>query len=176
MSMSISINTVGGLMRPRGFNGQTSRLTETIIDSLVSSDPVDIQFGSLVGRDPAQPKCLRTAHYSDELLGPVHRDPVPAPANSDGTVTFKQYASVPFMRLGYMNLTPIENVNAGDGLVAVFDGSSRLFTGFSSTATPIDGNRRLVKGIKWETTTAANASEPGEVSCGFNQAVNYITY
>lgn len=174
--MTISINSVGGLERPRGFDGQTSRLTETIIDSHVSSDPVGIEFGSLVGRDPANPKCLRRARKTDELLGPVHRDPVPAPANSDGTVNFKQYASVPFMKLGYMNLTPVENVRAGDGLVAVFDGGTGIFSGWSSTSTPIDANRRLIKSWKWETNTLANASEPGEVSGGMSQSVNYITY
>jgi hypothetical protein len=174
--MKPNINTVGGLMPARGYNGQTSRLTETIIDSLVSSDSVAIEFGSLVGRDPANAKCLRRCRLTDAILGPVHRDPITFPANQDGTVNFRQYASVPFMRLGFMNLTPIENVNADDGLVAIFDGGTGIFIGFGSTANPIDGNRRLVKGWKWETTTAANASEPGEASGGMSSSVNYITY
>lgn len=182
--MKPDINSVGGLMRTKGYVGHPSRLTESIIDSLVSSDATAIQFGGLVGRDPANPKCLRTAHDTDEILGPVVRDPVPAPANSDGTVSYKQYTSVPFMRLGYLNVFPTEAVSAGDGVVAIFDGSSHVFTGFGSTNGGVNGSsgvtRRLLRGWKWETTTPAFTSDtgqdPGEISVGLSQSVNYIAY
>jgi hypothetical protein len=178
--MQPSINSVGGLMRTKGYVGQQSRLTESITDSLVSSDATAVDFGSVVGRDPTNPKCLRRARVTDELLGIVVRDPTPAPANSDGTVNFKQYASVPFMRLGYIYAFPTEQVNAGDGVVAIFDGSTGIFTGLGSTNGGVSTNRRLLKGHKWETTTPAMVTDvgqdPGEISMGFSQSVNYITY
>jgi hypothetical protein len=169
--------TPGGLEPARGYDGQTSRGTETIIDSLVNSGATAISPAQCVGRDPANSKCLRLAHYEDELLGLVHRDIVTHSADASGNVTFGQYRDVPFMRLGFMNATPTENVNAGDGVVAIFDGSSHVFTGLGSTVNGINTTtRRLLKGHKWETDTAANASEPGELSVLGTNSVNYVTY
>jgi len=124
----------GGLLPVRGYDGQTSRSTETIIDSLVNSGSTTISAAQCVGRDPANDKCLRLAHVTDELLGLVHRDPITYHADSSGNIGFAQYRSTPFMRMGYMNATPAENVNAGDGVVAIFDGGTSLFTGLGSTA------------------------------------------
>src|SRR5574343_375254 len=114
------INVVGGLMPAKGYDGQTSRQTETIIDSLVNSGSTTIAPAQVVGRDPNQPLCLRLALVGDELLGLVHRDPVTYHADSSGNVGFAQYRSTPFMRLGFMYATPVEAVRAGDGLVAIF--------------------------------------------------------
>ena len=179
--MKPDINSVGGLMRTKGYAGMLSRLTGSIVDSLVSSDATAVQFGALVGRDPSNPKCLRNAHDTDEFLGPAVRDASPSPANSDGTVSYAQYHSVPFVRLGYLNVFPVEAVSAGDGVVAIFDGSTHVFTGFGSTNGGVNGTtRRFLRGWKWETTTPAFTSDtgqdPGEISIGFSQGVNYIAY
>ena len=179
--MQPSLNNVGGLMRTKGYVGQMSRLNEAdIVDSLVSNDAIAVQFGACVGRDPNQPKCLRNAHVGDELLGPAVRDATPYHAASDGTVSYAQYKSVPFVRLGFIYLFPVEAVSAGDGVVAIFDGSSGLFTGWGGTNGGVSSNRRLMRGYKWETTTPAFTSDtgqnPGEVSIGMSQGVNYITY
>lgn len=168
------INTTGGLLPARGYDGQISRSTETIIDSLVNGGTESILPGQVVGRDPNEPLRLRLARLADELLGLVHRDPVTYHADSDGNIGFGQYRSVPFMRLGYMNATPVEAVRAGDGLVAIF--TDGVFSGLGGTTNGLSATRRLVKGYKWETNTAANASEPGEVSCLGTNAVNYVTY
>lgn len=170
------INTVGGLLLARGYDGQSSRQTEEIIDSLVNSGATSIAPGQVVGRDPANTKCLRLAQYQDELLGLVHRDPVTYHADSGGNVGFAQYRSTPFVRLGFVNATPTEDVNAGDGVVAIFDNSTHVFTGLGSTVNGLSANRRLLKGHKWETDTLANAAEPGEVSVLGTNAVNYVTY
>jgi hypothetical protein len=179
--MKPDINSVGGLMRTKGYVGQPSRLTEVVIDSLVSSDATAIQFGTLVGRDPANARCLRNAHDTDELLGLVVRDATPFPADASGNVAYTQYRAVPFMKLGYLNAFPAEAVNAGDGVVAIFDGSSHLFTGLGSTVGGVNGTtRRLLRGHKWETTTPAfvtdTGQDPGEISVGFSSMVNYIAY
>ena len=170
------INTVGGLLLARGYDGQISRVTETIVDSLVNSGTEVLLAAQCVGRDPAQPKCLRLARVTDELLGLVVRDPWTYHAAEDGTVGFKQNRSVPFVRLGYVNATPAENVNAGDGVVAIFDNSSHVFTGLGSTAGGLSAIRLLLKSHKWESDTAANASEPGEVSVLTGNSINYVTY
>jgi hypothetical protein len=175
--MKPDINSVGGLMRARGYDGQISRTTETIIDSLVNSGATAVEFASVVGRDPANPKCLRLAHYEDELLGIVVKDASVMPADASGNVAYAQYRATPFMKLGYINATPTEAVSAGDGVVAIFDGSTHVFTGLGSTMGGINTTtRRLLKSHKWETTTAANASEPGEISVVGGNMVNYVTY
>lgn len=164
----------GGFLPARGYDGQTSRSTETVIDSLVNSGATAVLPGQCVGRDPNTPNCLRLALVGDELLGLVHRDPVTYHADSSGNVGFAQYRSVPFMRFGYMNATPVENVAAGDGVVAIF--TAGVFSGLGSTYGGLSATRRLLKGHKWETTTAANASEPGELSVIGTNSVNYVTY
>lgn len=166
--------TPGGLDLARGYNGQTSRICESIIDSKVNSGTETITPAQVVGRDPNNPNCLRLARVGDELLGLVHRDPVTYHADSSGDVGFAQYRSVPFMRLGYMNATPVENVRAGDGLVAIF--TDGVFSGLGGTTNGLSATRRLIKGNKWETNTSANASEPGEVSVLGTNSVNYVTY
>jgi hypothetical protein len=170
------INTVGGLEPARGYDGQTSRATETINDALVNSGTETIAAAQVVGRDPNQPLCLRLARSTDELLGLVHRDPVTYHADSSGNVGFAQYRSTPFMRFGYMNATPTENVRAGDGVVAIFDGGTGVFTGLGGTTNGLSATRRLMKSHKWETNTSANASEPGELSVLSGNSVNYVTY
>lgn len=175
--MSAPNLTPGGLEPARGYNGQTSRGTEVIIDSLVNSGATAIAPAQLVGRDPSNAKCCRLAHYEDELLGLVHRDIVTHSADASGNVTFGQYRDIPFMRLGFMNATPAEAVSAGDGVVAIFDESTHVFTGLGSTINGANTTtRRLLKGHKWETDTAAEAAEPGEISILGTNSVNYVTY
>ena len=164
----------GGLLPARGYDGQTSRSTEAIIDSLVNSGTEVIAAAQCVGRDPNQPLCLRLARVGDELLGLVHRDPITYHADSNGNVGFSQYRSTPFMRLGFMNATPSENVSAGDGVVAIFNAG--VFDSLGSTYGGLSATRRLLKGHKWETNTLANASEPGELSVIGTNSVNYVTY
>jgi hypothetical protein len=164
----------GGLLPVRGYDGQTSRATETIIDSLVNSGTEVIAAAQCVGRDPNQPLCLRLARVDDELLGLVHRDPITYHADSSGNVGFAQYRSTPFMRLGFMNATPSEAVRAGDGVVAIFNAG--VFDSLGGTTLGLSATRRLIKGHKWETNTDANASEPGELSVLGTNSVNYVTY
>lgn len=168
------INVVGGLMPARGYDGQTSRGGETIIDSLVNGGTETIAPAQCVGRDPDYPKRCRLARVGDELLGLVHRDPVTYHADSDGNVGFGQYRDVPFMRLGFMNATPTENVRAGDGVVAIF--TDGVFSGLGGTTNGLSSTRRLLKSHKWESNTSANASEPGELSVMSGNSVNYVTY
>lgn len=174
--MKPDINTNGGLLLARGYDGQTSRGTDTIIDSLVNSGATAIMAAQVVGRDPNNPKCCRLAHVADELLGLVHHDVITYHADSSGNNSFGQYRDVPFMRLGFINATPAENVRAGDGVVAIFDGGTGVFTGLGGTTNGLDTNRRLMRNHKWETNTLANASEPGEVSVMAGNSANYVTY
>jgi hypothetical protein len=166
----------GGLMPVRGYDGQTSRQTEYVIDSLVNSGATAVSAGDCVSRDPNNDRCCRLAQYGDELLGPAHRDPVTYHADSSGNVGFGQYKDVPFMRMGFINLTPTEAVNAGDGVVAIFDNSTHVFTGWGSTVNGISSIRRLMKNMRWERDCAASASEPGEASILAGNSVNYVTY
>jgi hypothetical protein len=168
------LNTVGGLLLARGYDGQISRNSENITDSLVNSGTEVIAAAQVVGRDPANVKCLRLARVGDELLGCVVRDPWTYHADSNGNVGFGQYRGVPFLRLGYMNATPTENVNAGDGVVAIF--GAGVFTGLGSTANGLSATRLLLKSHKWESDTVANASEPGELSVLTGNSINYVTY
>jgi hypothetical protein len=172
--MKPDLNTVGGLMLARGYDGQISRTAETIVDSLVNEGAEALVAAQVVGRLPGSPRCLRLARETDELLGLVVRDPVTYHADSDGNVSFATGRSVPFLRLGYINATPTENVNAGDGVVAIF--GAGVFTGLGGTAGGLSATRLLLKSHKWETTTTANASEPGEVSVLTGNSVNYVTY
>jgi hypothetical protein len=171
------LNTVGGLLLARGYDGQISRNSEQIVDSHVNTGATVVSPGAVVGRDPANVKGCRLAKATDELLGIVVRDPWTYHADSDGNIGFAQYRAVPFLRLGYINATPTEAVNAGDGVVAIFDGGTAVFTGLGSTAGGLSaGTRLLLKNHKWESDTAANASEPGEVSVLTGNSVNYVTY
>ena len=169
------LNVVGGLLPDSGYEGQVSRLSESIIDSKVNSGETALSAGKLVGRDPTNPNCCRLALVGDELLGPVVRDPVTRHADSDGNVTFPQYRSVAFLRFGYIKITPVEQVRAGDGLIAIF--TDGVFSGYGGTGTGgISPTRRLVNGFKWETNTAANASSPGEVSALATGTTTNVTY
>ncbi len=78
------------------------------------------------------------------------------------------------MRLGFMYATPSEAVRAGDGVVAIF--TDGVFASLGGTTNGLSATRRLLKGAKWETNTAANAAEPGEVSVLGTNSVNYVTY
>ena len=171
-----SLNTVGGLLLARGYDGQVSRTSEIITDSLVNSGEAVINPGQVVGRDPAQPKCLRLAQSTDELLGVAQRDPATHSADSNGNIGFAQYRSVPFLRLGYLNATPVENVDPGSGVVAIFDNSTKTFVGLGSTSNGLSAIRVLLKNHKWESSTPANNSEPGEFSVLTGNSVNYVTY
>lgn len=174
--MKPDINTVGGLMPARGYDGQSSRITEEIIDSRVNSGVSVIAPGQVAGLDPANPKCCRLPVAGDLLLGIVHRDPITYHADSSGNVGFAQYQSVPFVRLGFVNATPIEEVTAGDGVVAIFDGSSKAYLGLGTIRGGVSATRVFMRGNRWETSTAANASEPGEVSVLGTGGVDYVTY
>jgi len=168
------INTTGGLMPARGYDGGTSRGGETIIDSVVNRGATTIQPGQVVGRDPSAPRSGRLALVGDVLLGLVHRDPVTYHADSAGNVGFGQYRDVPFYRLGFTNATPVEEVYPDDGVVAIF--TDGVFSGLGGTTNGLSDTRRLMKNHKWETRTAANAAEPGEVSIMAGNSVNYVTY
>ncbi len=176
--MSAPNLTPGGFEPARGYDGQISRLAEgTLIDSSVNSDATAVTPAQLVGRDPAEQKCCRLAHYEDELLGLVVRDPTVYHADGSGNLSFGQYRSLGYLRTGYMNATPAEAVSAGDGVVAIFDESTHVFTGLGSTVNGCNTTtRRLLKGHKWETDTAAEATEPGEISVLGTNSVNYVTY
>lgn len=174
--MKPDINTVGGLMPSTRYEGQLTRLSEEITDSVVNSGATTVSPGQPVGRDPSNPRCGRLAISTDEIVGISLRDPVTYHADSSGNVGFAQYRSIPFLRFGYCGLTPIEQVHAGEGLVAIFSSETGAFTGWGSTAGGISSTRRLMNGHKWETDTAAEASEPGEVSAISTGTVNYVTY
>lgn len=176
--MSAPNLTPGGLEPARGYNGQISRVAEgTLIDSSVNSGTTAITPAQLVSRDPENPKCCRLAKSTDELLGLVVRDITIYHADASGNLSFGQYRSLGILKVGYMNATPTEDVNAGDGVVAIFDDGTGVFTGLGSTVNGINTTtRRLLKGHKWETDTAANASEPGELSALGTNHVNYVTY
>jgi len=169
------INTTGGLLPARGYDGQISRaLPATSIDNLVNSGATRIAPAQCVGRDPTNAKLLRLALVGDALLGLVVRDPAVRRADADGTIGFAQYQSTPFMRLGYMNATPVEEVFPDDGVVAIFEDG--VFSGLGGTSGGLTSVRRLLPGYKWETHTQANASEPGEVSAFGQNSVNYVVY
>jgi hypothetical protein len=176
MEMSAPNLTPGGLEPARGYNGDISRVAEgTLIDSSVNSEATAVTPAQVVGRDPANPKCCRLALSTDELLGLVVRDPTIYHADASGNLSFGQYRSLGYLKVGYMNATPVEDVNAGDGVVAIF-GDGGVFAGLGSTVNGLSATRRLLKGHKWETDTAANASEPGELSALGTNSVNYVTY
>jgi len=172
--MKPDLNTTGGLLLARGYDGQTSRGGDAVIDSLVNSGTERIAPAQCVGRDPSNALCLRLALVTDALLGLVHRDPVTYHADSEGNVGFSQYVSTPFMRLGFMNATPIEEVFPDDGVVAIFEDG--VFSGLGGTSSGLSSTRRLLPGHKWETHTQANAAEPGEVSVFGQNSVNYVVY
>lgn len=150
-----SLNIVGGATRALGYNGQTSRLSETIIDSAINEGTTVCNFGEAIAQGATDKACKVPTASGVVLLGIVHRDPVSHVGLSDGSAGFSQYKDVPYFRMGFGNATPVEAVRKGDYVTVLTSGGAYVGLGGTTVASPGSG-RQIIPGHRWEATGAAN--------------------
>lgn len=145
------LTTYGGALRDIGYAGQVADTSPATIENRTNSGATSIDFGRAVARGADDKSCKAPAADGDKIIGISVRH-VTMVADASGNVVYKQYASVPIMKEGYIYAIPAENVTEGDAVLSITAGNGTLggVTGGAAGA-----GRVAVPNATWETTTTA---------------------
>jgi hypothetical protein len=159
--MTVSLATSGGRTLDIGLPGQLADETEPFVDTLINESETNglddaglIDFGVAVAVGTADDGCKVVDSNADVVAGITTRMPLMPALPADSLIGYKTGAAVGVLRFGTIFATAVENVSAGDQVLAIVGSEG----GLGGVTSGIAGTGRLVvTGARWLTTTTSGS-------------------
>lgn len=159
--MTVDLTTTGGPLLDLGLAGGDADEGPQVNDSLyneATTGGIDtlgtIDFGVGVAKGTADNGIVPISSNSDICVGISTRLPLMSGTPPTPVIGWRSNHMVGVKRIGKMYAVPYEAVRAGDVVIAIVAQGGKLG---GSKGGVVGTGRLLVKGARWETTTAASA-------------------